>query len=205
MYTEILGDTRRSSKMFSKFIIIYIYIYINLSKFFVCSQSTWSRCLCHSYLIIMVMIAMPVPWLLGYMTAMPVPWLPGYMTAMPISWLRDCDTHVMTAMIRGYCWNVSAIWNMEGLPRQGRFVEAWHILYLDALLRLLNQPSVPSTFNRLWARNRGHSFSIIYLSLMNQLAHQPSVQGKSLGSWVAMPKSSGRATIHFATIEQQPL
>ena len=26
--------------------------------------------------------------------------------------------------------------NMEGLPRQGRFVEAWYILYLDALLQI---------------------------------------------------------------------
>ena len=42
---------------------------------------------------------------------------------------------------------------MKGLSRQERFVETWHILYLDALLRLLNQPSVPPTFNSYpWLR-----------------------------------------------------
>ena len=30
----------------------------------------------------------------------------------------------------GSCWNVPAIWTKEGLPRQGRFAEAWRILYL---------------------------------------------------------------------------
>ena len=85
MYTEIIGDVL-------KFFIICIYIFIIFSKFFVCSQGIWSRCLCHNYMITMAR---------GYVTAIPMSW--------PVTtwlrwlchgpWLRDCDAHAMT---RGY-------------------------------------------------------------------------------------------------------